>query len=281
MGTGADPGIFVAPPVDEVVPAFGAATGVVGDFIGVEAVLAADVLRDVVERARQCLVRRLELAGGMQTEKRRAFLDRQLIERKVLGGFCDREFQFAGPGLGGLIGAGIDQIEGIALERTARDRNRVQRLTRAMQTPEHLQRRIVQRLHAERDAVDAGAAIAGETRGFHTGGIGLQRHFSIGGDAPVFANRIQDCTDRLRPHQRGRAAAEKNRGDLAIRCAGRRGFDLARECARKTILVDRGMPDMAVEIAIGAFRQAKRPVHVNAESLAVVARTNQGSAPPV
>src|SRR6201986_5039627 len=69
MGAGADPGIFLAAPIDEIVPAFGAATGVVRDFIGVEAILAADVLRHVVERARQRLVRRLELACRMQTEK--------------------------------------------------------------------------------------------------------------------------------------------------------------------------------------------------------------------
>src|SRR3979490_788265 len=45
------------------------------------------------------------------------------------------------------------------------------------------------------------------------------------------------------------------------------GVDLAGERAGKSLFVNRGMPDMAVEIAIRAFRQAERPVHVNAEGV--------------
>ena len=52
---------------------------------------------------------------------------------------------------------------------------------------------------------------------------------------------------------------------VAARRARRRGFDLARKGAGKAFLVDRRVADMAVEIAIRAFRQAERPVHVDAE----------------
>ena len=132
------PAYSCAAPVDEIVPAFGAGAGVVGDFVGGQARAAADLLRHVVERARERLVRRLELAGRVQAEERRAFLDRQLVEREMFGRFRDRELQLAGPASRRLVGAGVDQVERIALERAARDRDRGQRLARAMQPAEHL-----------------------------------------------------------------------------------------------------------------------------------------------
>src|SRR4051794_11826191 len=101
------------------------------------------------------------------------------------------------------------------------------------------------------------------------------------------ANRIQNRADRLWAHQRRRAAAEKDRGYLPARRARRDGFDFAGERARESLLVDRGMPDMAVEIAVRAFRQAKWPMHVNAEGFAFLlarrrpgARISQGRSPP-
>ena len=148
-----------------------------------------------------------------------------------------------------------------------------------MQLTQGFQRRVVQRLHAERDPVDAGGAIAAKPGGLDAGRIGLQCDFGIIGDAPVLSDRIQNGADRLRLHQRRRAAAEENRRHLAARPACRGGFDLARKGASKTFFVDGGVPDMAVEIAIRAFRQAKRPVHVNAEGFLVSAA--QGKSPPV
>ena len=136
-----------------------------------------------------------------------------------------------------------------------------------MQAAQRFQRGIVERLHAERDAVDAGCAIAAKPRRLDAGRIGLQRDLDIGGDAPVLADRIEDRADGLRLHQRRRAAAEKDRRHRAARRARRRGLDLARKGAGKALLVDRRVADMAVEIAIRAFRQAERPVHVDAEGV--------------
>ena len=175
--------------------------------------LRADFLRHVVERAGDRLVRRLQFAGRMQAEERRAFLDRELVERQMFGGFRNRELQFIGPHLRRLVGTGVDQVERVTVERAARDRDRIQRLARAVQSSQRLQRGIVERLHAERDAVDAGCAIAAKPRCLDAGRIGLQRHLDIGGDAPMLADRIQDGADGLRLHQRRRAAAEKDRRD--------------------------------------------------------------------
>ena len=109
----------------------------------------------------------------MKREERRAFLDRQLIERQMLGGFRDRELQLIGPHLGPLVGTGVDQVERITLERAARDCDRIECFARGVQASQFLQGRVVQSLHAERDPVDAGGAVTGKTRRLDTGGIGF------------------------------------------------------------------------------------------------------------
>ena len=267
MRAGTDAGIFLAAPVDEIMLAFRAGARVIGNLVGRQAVRGADLLRHIIECARGRFVRRFQFARGMQAEERRAFLDRELIERQMLGGFRDRELQLVGPHLRGLVGPGVDQIERIAVEGGARDRDRVQRLARGVQPSQCLQRGVVQRLHAERHPVDAGCAIAAKPCRLDAGGVGFQRDFGAGRDAPMLCDRIQNGADGLRPHQGWRAAAQKNRGYFAARRARGGGFDLACKGTRESILIDRGMPDMAVEIAIRTFRQAKRPMQVDAEGV--------------
>ena len=99
--------------------------------------------------------------------------------------------------------------------------------SRRMQSSQCFQRGVIQHLHAERNTIDAGGAIAAKARRFDTGRIGLQRHFDIIGDLPMLADRIENGADRLRLHQRRRAAAEKDRGHLPAWNARSRGLDLA------------------------------------------------------
>src|SRR6478672_8942596 len=101
----------------------------------------------------------------MQRGKRRVGLDGQLIKRQMLGGFRDGALELGRPGLRRLARPRVDQVEGIALERGACDRDGGERLLRGVRAPEFLQLRVVERLYAERDAVDAGRAIAGKARG--------------------------------------------------------------------------------------------------------------------
>ncbi|MGY4456710.1 hypothetical protein ACVWYI_000670 [Bradyrhizobium sp. LB13.1] len=68
----------------------------------------------------------------MQAKERRAFFDRQLIERQVLGRFIDRETQFIGPHRRRLVGTGIDQVERITIKRAARDGDGIECLARAV-----------------------------------------------------------------------------------------------------------------------------------------------------
>ena len=100
----------------------------------------------------------------------------------------ERLGQFARPGLWRLAGAGVDEIEGGAVESRGGDVEGAQCLLRRMQAAEQLQIGVVQRLHAERDAIDARRAIAPETRGLDAGRIGLQRDFGVGVELPQLAD---------------------------------------------------------------------------------------------
>jgi hypothetical protein len=290
MRAGADAGIFLAAPVDQVMLALSTRSRVIGNLVGGQAVRGADFLRHIIQRTRSRLIRRLELARRMQAEERRALFDGELIEREMFGRFRDRELQLVGPHLRRLVGAGVDQVERITVESLACDRDRIERLARAVQATQRLERSVVQRLHAERHPVDSGCAITAKPRRLDAGRVGLERDFHIVGDAPVSSDRVENGAHGLRRHQRRRAAAEKDRRDFAPRRARGGGLDLPRERTDKSRLVNRRMPDMAVEIAIRAFRQAKRPVHVDAEgfffSLSRLCgkgrvEASQGRSPPV
>ena len=277
MRARADAGIFVIAPVDEIVPALGARPRVIGDLVGRQAARRRDLLRHVVERARAIVVRDDELAGRVQRGERRVLLDGELIEREMLGGFGDRALELGAPRLRRLARPRVDEIERIALERRARDLHRIERFLRGVQPAEFLQRRIVERLHAERHAIDAGRAIAAKARRLDAGRIGLERDLDVGRDRPVLADRVEDRADGRRAAS---ATACRRPRRWSRRCArryalGGRG-DLGREGAHVALLVDAGVAHMAVEVAIRALRQAERPVHVDAE--ASVARSLRRSA---
>ena len=97
MRAGADAGVFVRAPVDEIVPALGAGPRVIGNLVGGEARGGADLLRGVVERAREVLVGHRELAGRTQRGERRVGLDGELIEREMLGGLGERALELGAP----------------------------------------------------------------------------------------------------------------------------------------------------------------------------------------
>src|SRR5262249_57872705 len=94
---GAGAGFSWAPPVDEVVPAFGARPRMVGNLVGRQACARADRLRRVIERAGGVVVGDDELARRMQRGKRRVLLDGELIEREVLARLDSGAFELAGP----------------------------------------------------------------------------------------------------------------------------------------------------------------------------------------
>ena len=142
---------------------------------------------------------------------------------------------------------------------------------------------VVQRLHADREAVDAGRAIAAKPLGFDAGRIGFERDLRLFVEAPGRRDRVDDALHGLRGHQRGGAAAEKHRSHRpARRKPGPMGdFSLERrEIAR---FVDSPAAHVAVEVAIGAFRQAEGPMDIDPKAgiggrASVGARDAQGRA---
>src|SRR5262249_60367542 len=92
-------GFFGRPPIDEVVPAFGARPRMVGNLVGRQACARADRLRRVIERAGDVVVGNDELARRMQRGKRRVLLDGELIEREMLARLDSGAFELGGPDL--------------------------------------------------------------------------------------------------------------------------------------------------------------------------------------
>src|SRR5262249_56754291 len=85
-----------------------------------------------------------------------AGLDRQLIKREVRAGESQRFVEFVFPGGGALPGAGIYQVEGGAREDVASERDCGNRLVAIVTAAEKPQRRRIERLHTERQAIHPG-----------------------------------------------------------------------------------------------------------------------------
>ena len=151
-----DADVILIPPIDQIMAAGSPGTGVVGDFVGGQAGGRQSRLGELEHRRRLVLGRQGEGAARMVGEEARAALDGELIERQVLAGQRQRPLELGRPGLLGLAGPRIDQVEGIAREMPARRGDGVDRLVGGMLTAEEAQRRRIERLHAQRHAIDAG-----------------------------------------------------------------------------------------------------------------------------
>ncbi len=147
------------------------------------------------------------------------------------------------------------------------ERQRGKRFLRRMLASERFEALIVERLHAERNAVDTRGTIAGEVLGLDAGRIGLERDLGVVLDVPMTPDGIEDRGDRSGPHQGRRAAAEEDAGDVTPgreRGEMRKLLQIGGEEPR---LVDAAMADVAVEVAIRAFGAAERPMHIDAKWL--------------
>ena len=147
-----------------------------------------------------------------------------------------------------------------------RDRHGRQCFLRGMKAAECLEVWVVQRLDAERHAVDAGRAVALKARRLHAGGIGFQRDFGIGLDGPMAPDTVEDAADRGGFHERGRAATEEDRRHGAARRQSGPMCELLAEGGEEACLFHGRLPYVTVEVAIGAFRQTERPMDVDAEA---------------
>src|SRR5690606_31336797 len=184
----------------------------------------------------------------------------------MVGGEADGLLKFVLPVLRPLARSSIDQVEGKARERAARQFNRSQGLAYIMEAAQKPQLVISQRLDTQRQPVDARGAIALEARRVSGARIGFQRDLRPVGNMPMPCDGIQQRPDRTCLHQGRRAAAEKYARYLAWAGPLAQGCKLARKRPAIAGLIHAAMAHMAVEIAIGAFGAAEGPVQINAEA---------------
>ena len=130
----------------------------------------------------------------------------------MLSAIADRTGQLRLPIGQRLAGAGIDQVEADPAKLLLCRLQRAQRLVYAVRAAKKAQRLVIERLDAQRGAIDPGGSQIGKARRLDRGGVGLQRDLDPLGKAPMPLGRVQDRGDRGGRHQRGRAAAEEDRG---------------------------------------------------------------------
>src|ERR1700730_3079960 len=179
MSAGADAGIVLPAPIEEVVARFRSRPRMVGDLVGRKPCRLAKLLGEQVERARQIAIRNVQHAGIMARGEWRALLDGELIERKVVCGEAERVPKLLGPGLSRLPFARIDQVERDPVEMALGKRERRKRLKRGVLAPKGFQARIIERLHAERQPVASYGPVAREALRLDTGRIGLERDLGV------------------------------------------------------------------------------------------------------
>ena len=243
-----------------------AAALVVGDLVGRETRRRRHLLRQVVERARRVVVGQRERAVPFQPPEGRALLDGELIEREMVVGERQRLGQLGAPGVDGLAGPCVDQVEGASRHDALRHGDRAPRLRRVVPAPEERERPVVERLHAERHPVHAGRAEVFEACCLGRGRVGLQGDLGIRREGPARRRPVDDRGRGLGRHQRGRAPAEEHAGDLRLRQQRGKMVELAQQRAPPPRLID-ALPDMAVEVAVGTLGEAERPVHIEGERL--------------
>ena len=120
MGARTDAGIFAITPVEQIVPAFLARSGMVGDFVRRQARRPGQRLRCFVKPGGDIVVGNGQPALGVEQRIGRLRFDGELIERQMIGAEAERFLQFGAPRRICLIGAGIDQIQRNTVEHGLR-----------------------------------------------------------------------------------------------------------------------------------------------------------------
>ncbi len=179
MRAGTNARIIAITPIDQVMAALRSGPGVIGDFISRHSRRFAQLLRGFVKSRRQIVVGNAKLAVLVEQREGRLRLDGELIEREMIGAEGERLFQFGAPLRVALTRPRIDQIQRDAIEIPHRQIERRFRFFGIVQPPQEFQIGIVQRLHPQRQAIDAGGAVIGKSRRFRAGGIGLERDLDM------------------------------------------------------------------------------------------------------
>src|SRR5690606_25594851 len=184
MRAGTDADVVLVAPVSAVVAGFLARSRIVADLVRRQARCLGPPARQP-ERLRPELslawiARSMAHVGG----EPRVWLDRELVQREMAGAEGQGTGQFGVPLLRRLTGPGIDQVEAYAPEMTLRDFERGETFADVMESAEEAQRLVVERLHPERDTVDAGRGELGKIGRLDRRRIGFERDLDVWREAP-------------------------------------------------------------------------------------------------
>ena len=209
--------------------------------------------------------RRQALDAGRAPEA--AGVQREAIGGEMVGPPVEHRLDGASPAVEVEAGQAVHEINAQVLAAgLPRRLERRAGAARVVEPTEPRQDRIVERLDAEAQPVDAGGAVARELVARHALGIALDGDLGVGDELKAGSDPVEHRRQLVGGQERGRAAAEKDRRESH---AGRPGegaeqVDLAAErleiARHRAVLERRG-----VEAAVPAPLGAERHMHVEPE----------------
>ena len=218
MSARANPEVRLAAPVRQIVARLMARRRVVRNFVHRVAAPRNFLAHRLIHRSLLVGRELLDSSALQVGEKSGAFLEGQVVGRDVIRFERRDRFDIEQNVRNSLTRNREDQIEIEPLEaRAMRHPRRCAGLIGAVDAPEELQRRRVERLRAEADSIHARRAHPREFREVHGAGIRLERYFRVVFDSANAIGSVDNCADRFRIEQRRRSASKKDRLDALTR----------------------------------------------------------------
>ena len=193
-----------------------------------------------------------------------ARLDGQLIKRDMPIGDAKPFTQLRPPGLGIVFRARIDQIKRKAIKDRGRHIQRTHGFLGTVQATKEFQVTVIKRLNANRYPVDPVGGKGRKTVNLDRARIGFERDLQIIRHRPERFDVLDQGPGGFRVHQGWRATTKEDRSHRPPRMAGRTMGKLGPKCCAPARVINTAR-HMTVEIAIRAFRQAERPVDIDAK----------------
>ena len=185
-------------------------------------------------------------------------VEREAVRGEVLGRPGERRLHGRAPACDVERREAVHEVHAqVGDPRLTRGLERRARAAGVVEPPEPRQHHVVERLDAEAHAVHAGSAVGAELRARDALGIALDRDLRVGGEVEAAPDTVEHRREVLRLEQRGRPAAEEDRGEAdaphprqlgeQVELAGQR-FQITGEQA----LVERRRIEAAVMAALRA-----------------------------
>ena len=192
-------------------------------------------------------------------------LDGELIGRDVRRAGARRLANVGARHVDALPRQAVHQVDVDVVECRERRRDGAPGLVCGMNAPERAQHAIVEALHADGDAIHAGVAEATETARLHRPGIRLERDFRAGLERQARAHAGEQCVDRFRREQAGRAAADEHARKAPTPDRRQLAFEVEQQLLDVRLFRQRARALVGIEVAIRALAHAPRDVDVERE----------------